>query len=65
MNTKKHKIRKSISGRFRVTKKGKVLRRQGFNRHLKKTKSQKRLRSLKQIVKVEGPMAKKLRRYLA
>lgn len=58
------KTRKSLTRRFRVTKRGKVLRRQAFRRHLKATKSKKRLTNLKKTVKVTGFYAKKVRKAL-
>lgn len=60
----KLKIRKSLTKRFRITKNGKVMRRQGFRRHLKAGKSQKRLRQLKRIIELTGPYAKKIRKAL-
>jgi len=60
----KQKIRKSISRRFRVTKRGKVLRRQAFRRHLKASKSSKRLSNLKRIKEVKGSYAKRIRKAL-
>ena len=60
----KQKTRKSITRRFRVTKKGKVLRRQAFRRHLKSSKSKKRLSNLKKIKRVKGSYAKRIRKAL-
>ena len=60
----KQKTRKSLTKRFRITKKGKVLRRQAFRRHLKASKSKKRLRNLKKIIELKGPMAKKIKKVL-
>jgi ribosomal protein L35 len=42
--SKKLKIKKSVSNRFEVTKTGKVLRMSSFNRHLRRKKSKKHLR---------------------
>lgn len=56
----KMKTRKSLAKRLKITKNGKILRRQSFRRHLKGTKSAKRLRNLKKTVKVEGFYAKKV-----
>lgn len=56
----KMKTRKSIVKRFRITKKGKVLRRQAFAGHLNVKKSKKRKRRLKRIVEVKGKYAKKI-----
>lgn len=58
----KQKTRKSIVKRFKITKRGKVLRRQAFSGHLNTKKSRKRKRRLKRIVKVEGFYAKKLKK---
>lgn len=60
----KFKSRKSILKRFRVTKKGKVLRKQAFRRHLKVGKTKKRLTNLKKTIKVNPIYAKKIKRYL-
>jgi len=58
----KRKVRKSITNRFKVTKTGKVMRRQGFRRHLKASKSSKQLRNLKKTIEVKGYYAKKIRK---
>lgn len=60
----KMKSRKSILNRIKVTKNGKLLRRQSFRRHLKSSKSAKRLKNLKRTVEVKGFYAKKLRKAL-
>jgi len=59
---KKQKTRKSILKRFKITKKGKVLRRQGFSGHLNVKKSKKRKRRLKRTVEVKGRYAKKIKK---
>ncbi len=56
----KKKNRKSITNRFKITKHGKVLRRQGFRRHLKSSKSSKQLRNLKKVKVLKGYYAKKV-----
>lgn len=56
----KFKVRKSLSNRLKVTKNGKVLRRQSFRRHMKAAKSSKQLRSLKRTKSVTGYLAKKV-----
>lgn len=61
MKNKKQKTRKSIVKRFKITKKGKVLRRQGFSGHLNVKKSKKRKRRLKRTVEVKGKYAKKIK----
>lgn len=58
----KRKVRKSITNRFKITKNGKVMRRQGFRRHLKSSKSAKQLRNLKKVVELKGYYAKKIKK---
>ena len=58
----KVKSRKLIVNRLRLTKKGKLLRRQGFRRHLKASKSKKRLKNLKRVIELTGPLAKKIKK---
>ncbi|OGM22637.1 50S ribosomal protein L35 [Candidatus Woesebacteria bacterium RIFCSPHIGHO2_01_FULL_39_17] len=60
----KQKTRKSITRRFRITKKGKVLRLQGFRRHLNVKKSSKRKRRLSRVVATKNPWAKKIKKVL-
>ena len=57
----KVKVRKSLTTRLKITKNGKVLRRQSFRRHLKAAKSSKQLRGLKRVLNVTGYLAKKVR----
>lgn len=57
----KQKSKNLISKRFKITKNGKVMRRQSFRRHLKASKSSSRLRNLKRVVELTGHMAKKIR----
>lgn len=59
----KQKSKSSIEKRFTITKNGKVLRRQAFRRHLKASKSSKRLRNLKKTVPVKGKFAGKIRKF--
>lgn len=56
----KVKVRKSLLNRLKITKNGKVLRRQSFRRHMKAAKSSKQLRSLKRTKSVTGYLAKKV-----
>ena len=56
----KQKTRKSISKRFKVTGKGKLVRRRAFRRHLKAGKSSRHLRALGRPKTVRGVYAKKL-----
>lgn len=58
----KPKTKKSLTNRLKVTKNGKVLRRQSFRRHLKASKSSKQLRGLKRTLNVTGYLAKKVRK---
>ena len=58
----KAKVRKSITNRFKITKNGKVMRRKGFRRHLKASKTSKQLRNLKRVVELKGFYAKKIRK---
>ena len=58
----KQKSRKSVLRRFRITKRGKVLRRQAFRRHLKAGKSKKRLKNLKRVIELKGHFARRIRK---
>ena len=58
------KTRKSVKKRFKITKTGKVLRTQGFKRHLNAKKSSKRKRRLKGTVETKKVYAKKIRKAL-
>lgn len=58
----KVKTKKSLVNRLKITKNGKVLRRQSFRRHLKASKSRKQLRGLKRTLNVTGYLAKKVRK---
>lgn len=60
----KQKTRKSITKRLKITKNGKVIRRQGFRRHLKVKKTAKRLRNLKKTKELTGFYAKKIKKVL-
>lgn len=60
----KQKTKKSITRRFKITKTGKVLRRQGFRRHLNVKKSSKKKRKLKRIVETNKIYAKKIKKFL-
>lgn len=60
----KVKTRKSLTRRFKITKKGKVLRRQGFKRHLNAKKSAKRKRRLSGTVETKKVYAKKIKKAL-
>lgn len=60
----KIKTKKIITKRFRLTKKGKLLRKQGFKRHLNAKKSSKRKRALGRTVKTHKTWAKKIKKAL-
>jgi len=60
----KVKTKKSVIKRFKITKKGKILRRRNFIRHLRVKKSKAKRRSQKRPVEVKGYFAKKLRKAL-
>jgi large subunit ribosomal protein L35 len=60
----KLKTKKSVIRRFRITKNGKVLRRQSFKRHLNVKKSSKRKRRLGTVISTNKIYAKKIKRAL-
>ena len=60
----KVKTRKSLTKRFRITKNGKVMRRQGFKGHLNAKKSSKRKRRLSKVIKTKAVFAKKIKKVL-
>lgn len=60
----KLKTRRAIAKRFKVTKKGKILRRRGFKSHLLSHKSKKRKRKLRRSALVSGPERRKIRELL-
>ncbi len=60
----KLKIKKSVSRRFKVTKKGKVIFGHQYQGHLKLNKSKRRLRRLKEPGKLEGKFATKIKMML-
>lgn len=60
----KVKTRKILTKRLRITKKGKVLRRQGFTRHLNVKKSAKKKRSLRRVISMGKVYSKKVRKAL-
>ena len=64
MKKKKHKVKKSVQRRFKVTKTGKVLRLSSFSGHLKRKKSRKQLRRLKKPKVVTGAQARKVKKML-
>lgn len=60
----RHKIKKSVSSRFTVTKNGKVLRESSFDRHLRRKKTKKQLRRLKGKKLVTGRLAIRVKKLL-
>ena len=62
--SKKLKVKKSVSSRFEVTKTGKVLRMSSFNRHLRRKKSKKQLRRLKGKQPVSNALSIKIKKLL-
>ncbi len=62
--SKKMKIKKSVSNRFEVTKTGKVLRMSSFNRHLRRKKSKKQLRRLKGKQPISNALSIKVKKLL-
>ncbi|MCL5114093.1 MAG: 50S ribosomal protein L35 [Patescibacteria group bacterium] len=60
----KKKIKKSVSKRFKVTKKGKVLFSHQYKSHLKTKKSKSRRRRQKEPGVLKGTFAKKIKKML-
>jgi len=58
------KTRKSISKRFKITKKGKVLRRAVGQDHARAKKTGKQIRKKRKWVLVSDPLAKKVKQLL-
>ncbi len=56
----KLKSKNIITTRLKITKNGKILRRQSFRRHLKASKSSKRLGNLSRTIELTGFYAKKI-----
>ena len=61
----KAKTRKSITKRFKITKTGKVLRRQTGQNHLLSKKSSQKKRNLRKMVEVSPNEIKKIKRILS
>lgn len=64
MTKVKHKTRKIVAKRFKITSAGKVLRRTPTMRHLRRKKSKSQIRKYKKYVEVKGVMAKKIKAML-
>lgn len=62
--SKKLKIKKSVSRRFKITKSGKVLHRGSHNKHLSRKKSKSQVRAKKIHQKVKGKWNKKIKKLL-
>lgn len=62
--TYKHKPRKSIAKRFKVTKTGKVMHRAQGMRHLRRKKSKRQIRGYKVPKIITGKYAKKIKQML-
>lgn len=60
----KQKTKKILTKRLKITKNGKVLRRQGFKRHLNAKKSAKKKRALGRVVPMNETYAKKVKKVL-
>lgn len=60
----KHRTKKAIAKRFKVTKNGKLLHRSNGLRHLRTNKSKKTLRSLKTMKEMTGVPGKKVKKML-
>ena len=61
---RKQKSKKLLLKRLRITKRGKVLRLQGFKRHLNAKKSSKKKRALGKMVEMDKAHAKKIKKYM-
>jgi large subunit ribosomal protein L35 len=64
MSKVKHKTRKIVAKRFKITSTGKVMRRTPNMRHLRRKKSNSQLRKYRKYVEVTGVMAKKIKAML-
>lgn len=60
----KIKTKKSAAKRFKITKSGKILRRQAFTSHLNVKRSSKKRRKQSRPVEVVGSYAKRLRKVM-
>lgn len=64
MSKQKMKIRKSLTNRFRITKKGKVMYSSNFDRHLRSAKSKSQKRRLKVPKQLTTHLAKKIKKLI-
>ncbi|MBI4130420.1 50S ribosomal protein L35 [Candidatus Roizmanbacteria bacterium] len=60
----KHKTRKSVSSRFKLTKTGKLLFRSQMGRHRKRKKSKSQQRRVKVLKEMTGAMKSKIKKML-
>lgn len=60
----KIKTKKVVSKRFKITKRGKVIRGRQMGRHLRIKKSKSRIRRLKEPAQVKGKLARTIKRFL-
>lgn len=58
------KIKKSVSKRFKLTKKGKILFAHQYSQHLRRKKSKRRIRRQKEPGVLAGAFAKKVKKML-
>jgi len=65
MSHNKAKSKKSVTRRFKVSATGKIIRRQAFGRHLRRTKSGSQSRRQRQNRVVTGRIARRVRRLMA
>lgn len=60
----KIKTKKVVAKRFKITKRGKVIRGRQMGRHLKVKKSKSRIRRQKEPARVRGKLAKTIKKLL-
>ncbi|OGK25703.1 50S ribosomal protein L35 [Candidatus Roizmanbacteria bacterium RIFCSPHIGHO2_02_FULL_38_11] len=60
----KQKTHKSAAKRFKITKRGKLLHRSNYFRHLRSKKNKRQIRRLKQMKQVKGRYEKKIKKLL-
>lgn len=58
------KSRKALLKRFKITKKGKIMRRKGGQNHYRAKKSGKKIRSLRKFIEVDKSLGKIIRRLI-
>ncbi len=61
---RKMKTKKGILKRFKITKKGKILRGHQYSRHLKAKKTKKQLRRYKEPTQLIGKQARNIKKLL-